>query len=695
MEKYIRIILVAIAFIVTYSVHAQDANVEFDKKLFKTRKTAFKEAVKNIKEGDELFDMGPGFYAEAIPFYMKAFAFNPNNAMLNYKIGVCYLNSQRKDKSSRYLIKAQKLNFKVAPDLHYRLGQSYQVNYKFKEAIEEYNTYRKNLSPEDLSANSRMIDKHIAECKTAIGLMSDTTRVFIDNLGDVVNSKYPDYAPLISTDESLLIFTSKRETSTGGKLNENNEYDEDIFVTYKNDGIWTEPMNMGKTLNDKAHNATIGLSPDGQKLFVYMSDGGGDIYVSQLDGNEWTKPKALPKQINTKYSHEASASFSFDNKSIYFSSDNSEDIDNYGGHDIFVSRLNKKGKWGDAVNIGGAINTPYDETDIFMHPDGRTMFFSSNGHNTMGGFDIFMSELKDDGNWSDPINLGHPINTPTDDRFFVLAGSGKHGYYSSAKEGSVGAHDIYMITFLGPEKQMLLSTEDNLIASIVNPVKADPKIESSVEIKTSRLTVVKGIVRDGFSPDSVPIQADIELLDNETGEIISVLQSNPTTGTFMIPLPSGKDYAIAVKKEGYLFHSENFNIPPTSTYQEVYLPIKLLKMEKNSKIVLRNVFFEYGKAKLDPKSYKELDRLITILQDHPNMNIEIGGHTDNKGSLAANQKLSEERAKSVVDYLSKDIPLGRLQYKGYAFEQPVADNATAEGRALNRRVEFKVLSNEE
>jgi len=668
------------------------ANVEFDKRNFESRLEAFKEAKKNLEQGNEYYEQGDGFYTLALQYYLKANVFNSNNGLLNYKIGVCYLKSFEKEKAIRYFQKAEKLVSNVSPDLHLRMGEAYHVNYKFEEAIAEFKKYKGNLSPEDLNTNTKMLNKKIAECETAIKLMKDSVRAFIDNIGNAVNTGFHDYAPLITTDESMMIFTSKRVGSVGNKPDKNNEYDEDIYVTFKEGPQWKQAINVGSPINTKGNDATIGLSPDGQQLFIYKSDNGGDIFVSKKTGDFWSEPKGLLGSINSPW-HESAASFSYDNNTIYFCSNNQEK-NNYGDHDIFMSKKDAKGKWGEPVNLGSVINSEYDEADVFMHPDGRTMYFCSNGHKTMGGYDIFKTTLKDDGTWTEPENVGYPLNTPSDDRFFVLAGDGKHGYYSSAKIGGFGGHDLYRITLLGPEKQLIQSNEDNLIACLANPIKEKVQIEQTVEIKTSRLTIVKGAVIDGFAPERTPLEALIEITDNATGQVISSVTSNASTGKFLIPLPSGKDYGIAVKKEGYLFHSENFNIPATSNYQEILMDIKLLKMQKEAKIVLKNVFFEFGKSTLKPESYSELDRLIEILTTNPKMKIEIGGHTDNKSSRDFNLKLSEARAKAVVDYLAKSIPMTRLSYKGYAFDSPVASNDTEDGRAQNRRVEFKILSNE-
>ncbi|MFO7867941.1 MAG: OmpA family protein [Bacteroidales bacterium] len=682
--------LIVCFFVIHISVSAQ--NVEFKRKNFED-KSAYRDAKKNLKEADKhFFDEYP-MYSKALPLYLKAHKFNPKNAELNYKIGLCYLNSVQQPKAISYFLQAHQLDPSVRSDVLYLLGLAYHSDYQFDKAINTFRRYRSNLSPEEIAEMARSVERRIEECQTAKELVADSVRAFVDNMGANINSAYSDYSPAISADMSMMLFTSKRTNPFNDDKDSEGEFDENIWVSYRSASRWLEAELLDKPINSKHNDATIGISPDGQKMFMYYGKKGGDIMYTERKGDTWERPRFF-KPINSD-GHESAASFSYDGKTVYFVSTNSDGVDNYGQHDIYKCVLKDNGKWSDPINLGATINTPYDEVDVFMHPDGRTMFFSSDGHNTMGGYDVFTSELQDDDTWSEPENLGYPINTPGDERFFVLAGSGRVGYYSSSRLGGYGRHDIYEITFLGPEKKLELATENLLIASEAQPVTQNVVVEQSVDVKTSRLTIVKGVVSEANTEDSTYLQAEIVITDNETGKVISTLESNSSTGKFLIPLPSGKNYGIAVKKEGYLFHSENFNIPETSEYQEIVLDVKLMKLEKDSRIVLRNVFFDFNSAKLDPKSYTELDNLVKIMQDNPNMIIEIGGHTDNKGSHAYNQKLSEARAQSVVNYIAKSIPMSRLKYKGYAYDQPVADNNTEAGRALNRRVEFKIISNED
>jgi len=679
---------IALIYIVLFSIifSATAQNVEFTKDNFPTKKKELKQINKEIKEGDKLFIQGKGMYLEAIEFYIKAYNFNPDNADINYKIGKCYLFTVDKQKAADFLNRAIELKTTVALDVLYLLGQAYHINHDFDNAIEKYEAYKNSLSPKELREVQDKVDKKIEECGNGKELIKNPIRVFIDNVGSAINTQYDEYSPIINADESMMIFTSRRNTTTGEDRDPRDlAFFEDIYISYKDNGNWKRPENPGKPINTKTHDATVGLSADGQKLFVYKGENGGDLFECHLKGDEWSSPKRLDKTINTKY-HESSATFSYDGKIIYFVSDRDG---GFGGRDIYMSELNEKGKWGDAKNLGSIINTKYDEEGVFMHPDGKTLYFSSKGHNSMGGYDIFKTVLEN-GAWSKPENIGYPINTAGNDVFFAMSASGIHGYYSSAMPGGKGKQDVYMVTFLGPDKPVINNTEENLLACIAKPVSDNAMQE--VEVVTASLTLLKGKVLDQITLE--PVEAQIILTDNETNEVIATFTSNSATGKYLVSLPSGKNYGIAVKAPGYLFHSENFNIPNNAQYQEIEKDFYLKKVEVGSKIVLKNVFFDFAKATLRPESESELSRLAKLLNDVPGMKIEVSGHTDNVGSDHANQILSEKRAKSVVDYLvvEKGIDRDRLTYVGSGESEPIATNDTDEGRQQNRRTEFKVLS---
>jgi outer membrane protein OmpA-like peptidoglycan-associated protein len=706
----------ALVFLFTFARLSAQTNVEFDEKNFPDKKT-LKEAKKHYDTGNDIFKaanemqasqlkyfvdknhylpnginelQGAGMdgFKQALAEYLQANSFNPNCALLNFRISVCYYNiPAQKVMGLTYCEKAVKLVPTVDPMAQYYLGRLYHLSARWDDAITAYRSYLATLNsnPSDNRDKIADMNRKIQECINGKEFQKNPQRVFIDNLGDVVNSPDPEYTPIITADESEMLFTSRRSTSTGGQKDEDNQFFEDLYQTNFVNGAWTTPVNMGKPINSEDHDATAGLSPDGQKLYVYRPTHGGDLYECQLKGAVWTEPERMNKNINSD-GHESSVSLSFDVKKLYFISDKDGGL---GNRDIWFSNMDPKGKWGPSTDLGAPINTMYGEEGVFVHPDGKTIYFSSQGHNSMGGYDIFKSEFKD-GKWGEPINLGWPINGPDDDVFFVISANGKHGYYASNKSDGKGEKDIYKITFLGEEKPLALSSEDNLLAGIAQPVKT---IEAAkpVEIKTANVTILKGTVTDKAT--KLPLGAQIEIVDNTLNQPVATFTANSSTGKYLVSLPSGKNYGIAVKMDGYLFHSENFDIPIIATYQEVTKDVELEKIAVGSTIVLRNVFFDYNKSTLKPESYTELDRLVKILQDNPSIRIELSGHTDSRGTDEMNQKLSEARAKSCVDYLvSKGIDIGRLEYKGYGETKPIDTNDTEEGMANNRRTEFKIIS---
>ncbi len=681
-------ILYILSIIFTANVYAQ--NVEFTKENFKEDKDGLKEAKKNLEKGDEFFALATVFYKQALDsYYLAAQKFNPNNAMLNYKIGKCYLYSNYKLKSIPFLEKSIQLNPAVDPQVHYLLGKAYHLNMEWDKAIKEFQTFQQTLKGEELALIMGDVNSHISQCLTGKEMVKNPIRVFIDNVGADVNSQFPDYGPVISADESVMLFTSRRTGSTGEKIDEEiNEFYEDIYMSTRVNGKWTKAVNMGSPINTDNHDANSGLSADGQKLLIYIGNNNGDLYESELKGDKWSKPDHMNKNINTSY-HESSACYTPDGKSVYFVTDKPDG--GLGDRDIYVSTKDEKGKWGKAVNLGPTINTQYGEEGVFLHPDGKTLYFSSQGHTSMGGYDIFKSVLNTETKvWSKPVNIGYPVNTPDDDVFFVTSASGKHGYYASFNANGYGEKDIYVITFLGLEKPMIMNNEDNLLASQAAPVK-ETVIAPVLAIKEAQLTILKGVITDELTKQ--PLEATIEIVDNLKNQVIASFTSNSSTGKYLVSLPAGRNYGIAVKKDNYLFHSENFDIPNTAAYQEVVKDVALKNIAVGSKIILKNIFFDFDKATLRPESTNELERLAKLLNDFPTLKIEISGHTDSKGADEYNKTLSNNRAKAVLDYLVKaGISAGRLTSVGYGEEQPIATNDTDEGRQLNRRTEFKILS---
>jgi flagellar motor protein MotB len=319
------------------------------------------------------------------------------------------------------------------------------------------------------------------------------------------------------------------------------------------------------------------------------------------------------------------------------------------------------------------------------------MYFSSKGHNSLGGYDIFVSYVDDLGHWGKPINLGYPINTPYDDLFYSATASGRHAYIASNREGGKGGLDIYKITYWGADKLMTLDSEDQLMASIASPV-SDKSIAEPITFEEKSLTVFKGRILDGVTKNSIAAAIDITI--NKTGEIYTSLYSNSATGKFLLSLPAGENYGISVVAEGYLFHSANFDLPKGDGFNMVTKDIELKNITVGNNITLKNVFFNTGKWDVKADSYAELARLVALLIDIPALKIEISGHTDNVGTESFNELLSQRRADAVVNYLvGKGVDKNRLTAKGYGQYNPVESNDTAEGRSSNRRTEFEIIEN--
>ena len=653
-------------------------------------KTALKIAVRAIKDGEEFYKETPPRYALALAQFLEAQKLNPNNAPLNLRLGDCYLNLGDKATALPLLQKAVSLESGPAPRTHYVLARAYQLTAKWSEAMKEYERAKpvavgpaKKGQPVDASVAE--VNRRIAECKAGQSLVARPTRVFIDNLGPGLNSPEADLGPVVTADESVLFMTSRRAGSTGGdKDPKDARATADIYQSLWDavNKTWGPARNPNAPLNSGGHDAVVALSSDGQRMLLHPDNEAGDLSEARITPTGWSKPRALGSHINTKY-RESSATYSSDGRYVYFVSDKPEG--SLGGTDIYKAEIEGKTP---PVNLGANINTAYNEEGVFLAADGKTLYFSSQGHGTMGGYDIFKSVFQN-GKWGEPVNLGWPINSPDDDMSFTASASGRFGYFASDRPGGLGDKDIYRVTLLGDEKQPLLNQEDRLLA-VRQVAMRQPLPALKVPVVTPEVTVLKGIVTDIVSRQHV--QAQIDVLDNVTGQVITTQQST-AAGKYLVSLPSGTNYGLVVRHEGHLFHSENVNLPPSTGYAQVVRNMRLQRMEPGSNIVLNNVFFDPGKDKIRPESTMEMERLLKLLNDESKLKIHVCGHTDNVGQLDANKDLSQRRAQAVVTYLlDHKVKPERLKCTGYGDTIPMASNATEAGRAINRRTEFKVLS---
>ncbi len=685
-----RILILILLIFQTGSFLIAQENVKIKKKDFRIdhKEVGFKEAWKNVKDGNKLFAGGFGTYHKALEHFLKAYKYNNECAKLNYKIGVCYLGTDKFYKATDFLEKAYLADENVADDISFMLGRAYHMNLAFDKAIDFYKDYYNKYSSNEQKDFEVGVDNYIKQCKNAKKLVEQPVRVIINNLGSRVNSEFDDYNPVLHPNNNLLYFTSRRETDSKNQIYENdNKFYENVFVSEQAGELWKIAKPLNNRLKSKNNVSILSISNDGNRIYLYNGKkNGGDILVSELKKGGWKSPKKISKKLLSK-SKETTITFSPDGNELFLVSDREGTI---GGLDIFYSRYNEKDKWTEPKNMGPVFNTIYDEEGVFWHPKEDKLYFSSQGLTSMGGFDIFVSERDENGMWSDPVNLGYPINTPGNDLFFKMDENNKQAYYSSVRENGNGGLDLYKIIFLGEEKELKVMTEDIHLAWNYKPVDNLFYITPQ-ELKVDTALFLVGMITD--SKLGTPIQAKVEVIDTELSKVVATGLSD-TSGTYKIRIPKKKDYGVEVTAKDYLFYVTIVNLSEKQVVDsKVQANFQLDRIDVGAKMVLKNIFFETNKATLKPESTDELERVATLLKDNPGIRLEISGHTDNVGSYRANQKLSEARAKSVVDYLiDQGVNKSRLEYKGYSFTQPVADNNTEEGRAQNRRVEFKVLS---
>jgi outer membrane protein OmpA-like peptidoglycan-associated protein/tetratricopeptide (TPR) repeat protein len=529
-----------------------------------------KTVIAKIDKADKFFLIND--FANALPLYLDLDKTESKDALTNYRIGICYFNLSQKDKALPYFEYALSHKSENVPDKVYQYaGQLYHLSYQFDEAIQQFATYKKAL--EKAKAKTTEIGRQIEISRNAGLLLKDTLNVFIQNVGSPINTAFTEYGPVISADESTLIYTTLKPNAAAKKngSSANTEY-EDISIAYRKDiGVYSTPVSIG--LNTKTNIGSVGLSPDGQHLLIYMGGqtNNGDIYSCSLQGEKWANPVKLSSKINSTF-QESSASLTPDQKTLYFASNRPGGL---GGSDIYVVHKTSTGEWSEPVNMGSAINTPYDEDSPFIHPDGKTLYFSSTGHNTMGGSDIFKATLNGK-NWSVPANMGFPINTVYDDNYFVLSADGKKGYYSSNRPGGAGGGDIY---FLGiPEEQGVIP-----------------------------LTMMKGRIITG----NKQVPTKIKVIDKQSNEVINnVYDPNIKTGNYLIIFPPGKSYDMIIEAEGYMPYLVNICVPNQNYFYELYQEIHMKSIVQAGKqigqeISVKNVFYDIEKDStlFDPSKF--------------------------------------------------------------------------------------------
>jgi outer membrane protein OmpA-like peptidoglycan-associated protein/tetratricopeptide (TPR) repeat protein len=681
-----------VLFLLSSSVLEGQTDVSIRRKDFKSSKSGFEEAWKHVLYGNTFFEEKGIWYNDAYNEYLQALVYNSSNPELIYKTGVSALFSDKKEEAAGFLLKAFELNKDVAEDVLLLTGRALQYSGRYSEAIEKYTAYL-GSSVKKSQKSTLMARKYIDECNSALILTKDTIRISIDNAGPNINSGSDDYSEIFSADGKTIYFASRRELPKSGNRHSDTKFDENIFTSRLNNVSWLPAVLAGKDLTTKYCEAPLYIDSTNFLLYIYTGyENNGDIKVSENKNGVWKKPGQTPFKINTRGS-ETSFTISPSGKEIYYVSDNSKG--SIGGKDIYFIKKISDRKWSKPRNAGSVINTIYDEESVRFSKTGDTLWFSSKGHNSIGGFDIFYSVKNKSGEWDIVKNAGNPLNTPWDDLYYYPSPVNDSAFYFvSNRSGGMGGLDIYEGRILPPVKVFVPpppapKPDTVIIRDTVMVIKeVAPPVVKQEPVKV--LLYLIGKVKD--SETGEPVLARIDVVDILTNATVATTASSDVDGSYRVSLPAKKTYMIDLRATGFLSEMKRIDVPDNWSKDVYNLNVELIKVKIGKKVVLKNILFETGKSVLTISSYTELDRLLNIMKDNALMKIEISGHTDKTGSEPLNFKLSEARAKAVVDYLvQKGVDGSRMEFKGYGSLQPVSDNSTSQGRAKNRRVEFKIL----
>lgn len=614
-----------------------------------------KAAIRHFEEGKKYYDSRQD--DKAIRSFQSAVEKDSLFSDALLILGQIYLERQENELARRYYRKAVTADPAYLPGAHAIAGDIEVMFANYPLALSDYRNYLKYVqSPSSDRVNE--MNRRISSCEFAIDAMKHPVPFRPQNLGKGVNTPEAEYFPSFTVDQRQMVFTRDvRDPSASGG------HQEDFFISALKDSAWGIARNAGAPLNSGMNEGAPSISADGRVLFFTACerpDGRGscDIYLSRrMDDGSWSKPVNLGSPVNTS-AWESQPSFSSDGKTLYFIR-GSYNRERRRMTDIYVTTFREDMTWSEPRKLPSPVNTPGQEESVFIHPDNRTLYFSSDGHIGMGGKDIYYTRLQSDSSWSQPVNLGYPVNTQADENSVVVSADGRKAYFASDRSGGQGNLDIYAFDL--PES--------------VRPVL---------------VSYVKAKVSDASS--GLPLQADFEIVDVSTSEVIVSNTTDRRKGEFLACLPAGRSYLLNVNKEGYLFYSDHFDCAEATSRQQAFeLDIRLSKPIAGERVVLKNLFFDLNSYDLKPESKPELERLLAFLKKNPAVRISIGGHTDSSGDDRKNKVLSEQRAASVKRFLTdRNIDPARVDAIGYGSTKPVADNSTEEGRARNRRTEFVI-----
>jgi outer membrane protein OmpA-like peptidoglycan-associated protein/Tol biopolymer transport system component len=646
-------VVISILFLFLISI-CKNSYSQFSKKQGLT--TESRKARKAMKHAMTYFEIKD--YKEAIQYCKDAIKYDSNFVEAYLLAGQMYQEQRKLPLSMYYYKKASKVNPSFYPKVFFILATYELESGKYQQALNDYRNYLKqpNMDKRFKQAINQGVDK----AYYGIDMMKNPVEFNPINLGPSINTSNDEYVNSVSTDEATIVFTRKlfKRGSGGGRGRE----EEDFFKSTKNrENNWNKARRMSSNFNTNGNEGAMSIAPDQSELVFtacYREDGFGrcDIYYSKKVGKSWTVPNNVGSQVNTG-TWESNACLSSDGKTLFYVSNRAGGS---GNSDICTEERQSHGRWANVKNLASVINSIGDEMTPFIHPDGKTLYFASDGHMGMGGFDLFYSKKNSKGQWTEPVNMGYPINDYKDQMGVLINSTGNMAYISSSMKGGMGGYDIYSFKLYD-------------------------------EARPVSVNYMKGIVYN--SKTKRPIKAKFELYDLNTNELIIESESDDVMGDFLVIIPTGSLLGLNVSKNGYLFYSEQFEVEEGYSYKKPFLKnIYLKPLELNQRIVLNNVFFETSSYQLKDQSNIELNKVKQLIDRNPKIRIEISGYTDNVGKEKDNILLSEKRAKAVYDYLiSIGVSVRNLIYKGYGEENPISSNETEEGRKENRRTELKVI----
>lgn len=621
------------------------------------------------KKADKLYDKAiteykTGTFAKALEYCRQVMEEEPAYIDAYYLTGVIYSSESKRN------IKAAEQNFakvvELCPDydnyVYYYLGKIYFGAEKWDDASRNLKLFIKDVdkvkSDKDYNDANDMIsyaDGFLKLVKNPVPFQPQVVRG--------VSSTQDEYLFIISPDNELALYTRAVlvPPRKGDLIHRATLMETFMFSNRIGDNEFNSGEPMPEPFNQKGNEGAATITADNKYLVYTVCDGSGpgtvcDLFYSELDEDGfWTDIKSLGEKINAEETWESQPSITSDGRAIYFTSDRPG---GYGGYDLYCTRKDEKGEWGTPVNMGPAINTMGNEKTPFIHTDSQTLYYASDGLSGMGGYDIYFSKLDTNGRWSKPKNIGYPINTPDDETGLFVSTDGNYAYFVSNKYNGIGGWDLYSF----------------------------PLYEAA---RPEKVLFVKGQLKDESS--SEPIQAKIEM-KNLTTLRVTEIPVDSKTGKYVAVFPFKSDYIMTVKKEGFAYESKYIAKKDSAFEKPVTVNIEVKPIEVGVSYKLNDIYFATGMYDLTSESKTVIEGFTEFLNDNPSIKVEIQGHTDDVGNDKSNQLLSENRAKSVFDYIiQKGIDSSRLTYKGYGESKPIASNLNEEGRARNRRTVFVIV----